>query len=193
MTENLKIYIFRHGESEYNRDNKFTGLKDVKLTPHGIQQAKLIADKLKDKVFQVAYRTRLIRSKETLNEVLRYHKNITVIEDDRIIERSYGDLEGVTHQSFIEKHGKEQFDIIHRSYDVSAPGGESIKMVEERVLDFIKDLLHKMKREKISVAISAHGNSMRPFRRYFEGFSIEKMMKIENPYDDYFEYSVPIE
>jgi 2,3-bisphosphoglycerate-dependent phosphoglycerate mutase len=193
LTKNLKIYIFRHGESEYNRDNKFTGLQDVKLTPHGIQQAKIIGEKLKDKVFQVAYRTRLIRSIETLDEVLRYHKNVTVIEDNRIIERSYGELERQTHQSFIDKHGKELFDIYHRSYDVAPPGGESIKMVEERVLAFIQDLLQKMKREKISVAISAHGNSMRPFRRYFEGFSIEKMMKLENPWDDYFEYSVPDE
>jgi 2,3-bisphosphoglycerate-dependent phosphoglycerate mutase len=144
-------------------------------------------------VFQVAYRTRLIRSIETLDEVLRYHKNVTVIEDNRIIERSYGELERQTHQSFIDKHGKELFDIYHRSYDVAPPGGESIKMVEERVLAFIQDLLQKMKREKISVAISAHGNSMRPFRRYFEGFSIEKMMKLENPWDDYFEYSVPDE
>jgi len=65
-----------------------------------------------------------------------------------------------------------------------------VKMVEKRVLSFIKELLAFMKREKINVAISAHGNSMRPFRRYFEKLSIKEMSKLENPWDDYFEYVV---
>lgn len=193
MADELKIFLFRHGQSEFNRDEKFTGWLDIALTPLGIDQAKMIAEKLRNREFQVAYQTRLSRSKETLNEVLKYHPNVEVIEDDRIIERSYGELQGKTHKWCIETYGKKQFDTWHRSYDVPPPGGESIKMVEVRVLEFIKELLEKMKKERINVAISAHGNSMRPFRRYFEGFSIEEMMKLDNPYDNYFEYTIPLE
>ena len=87
---------------------------------------------------------------------------------------------------------KSVYDIYHRSYDIPPPGGESIKMVEKRVNAFIKDLLKKMKKEKINVAISAHGNSMRPFRKHFEKLTQEQMMKLENPWDDYFEYTVKL-
>ncbi|MFX1294304.1 MAG: histidine phosphatase family protein [Promethearchaeota archaeon] len=186
--------MFRHGETEFNRDKKFTGHLDIKLTPKGIEQSKFIAEKLRDKEFQVAYHSRLSRSKDTLLIVVKeYHPNVEIIEDNRIIERSYGDFQGKTHKWCIETYGKEQFDIWHRSYDVPPPNGESIRIVEKRVLDFIEDLLKKMKKERVNVAIAAHGNSMRPFRRYFENFSIKEMMKLENPYDDYFEYSVSIE
>lgn len=186
-----KIYLFRHGGTHYNQKKIFTGWKDSKLSALGIKHAKVLAKKLKNKRIDVAFRTRLSRSKDTLKEVLKYHPECKmIIEDDRMIERGYGNLEGMSHKKFIEKYGKKQFDIYHRSYDVAPPGGESIKMVEKRVLSFIKDLLKFIKKEKVNVAISAHGNSMRPFRRYFEGFSVKKMMEIENPWDDYFEYSV---
>ncbi len=193
MAKELKIYIFRHGQSEFNRDKRFTGWMDAKLTPLGIKQAQEIAEELRDKTFQIAYHSRLSRSIDTLNEVLKFHKDITIIQDDRIIERSYGDLQGKYHKDVIAEVGNAQFDIWHRSYDVPPPGGESIKIVEERVLDFIKELIEKMKKEKVSVAISAHGNSMRPFRRYFEKFSVDEMMKLENPYNDAFEYTVSVE
>lgn len=191
LTNELKIYLFRHGFSEFNRDGRFTGWQDPPLTSEGIDQAQRIAEMLQDKAFQVAYHTRLRRSIDTLTEILKFHNNVQVIEDNRIMERSYGILEGRTHQSVIDEVGKAQFDIWHRSYDVPPPGGESIQMVEKRVLEFIEDLLNKMKTDQVSIAISAHGNSMRPFRRYFEGLSIEEMMKLENPWDHYFEYTIP--
>jgi len=105
-----------------------------------------------------------------------------------MIERSYGCLERKFHKTITAKYGRKQFDIWHRSYDVSPPGGESIEMVEKRVLSFIEDLTALMKRERVDVVVSAHGNSMRPFRRYFENLTIEQMMKLENPYDKYFDY-----
>lgn len=188
-----KIYLFRHGGTKYNEKKIFTGWKDSKLSPLGLKHAKILAQKLKNKKIEVAFRTRLSRSKKTLKEVLKYHPECKiVIEDDRMIERSYGKLQGMSHKKFIEKYGKKKFDIYHRSYDVAPPGGESIKMVEKRVISFIKDLLEFVKREKVNVAISAHGNSMRPFRRYFEHLSIEEMMELENPWNDYFEYSVDV-
>jgi len=218
----LHIYIFRHAQTTFNRDHKFTGWKNPRLTKKGIQEAKKVARKLKNEKFQVAFRTNTTRSKQTLNEVLKYHPECrAVIVNDRMIERSYGKLEGKHHSGFIEREGKDDYrtllhwhkvdhltkrerdefikavgeaelKIIRRSYNHPPPGGESVKMVEDRVNKFIKDLLKFMKREKVNVAISAHGNSMRPFRKYFEKFSRDKMMKLENPFDDYFHYEIKV-
>lgn len=187
----LHIYIFRHGETYFNKRKRFTGWIDSKLTPEGMKDAKKIAEKMKKEKFQIAFKTRLSRSGDTLKQVLKYHPECRkVITDDRIIERSYGILQGKFHKTVIAKYGKKQFDIWHRSYAVSPPGGESIKMVGKRVLSFIKDLVDLMKTERANVAISAHGNSMRPFRRYFEHLTVEQMMELENPHDDYFDYTV---
>ena len=216
----LHIYLFRHGQTYYNRDHFFTGWKDARLTPLGVRQAKKIAEKLRTKRIDVAYQTRLSRSKDTLKYVLKYHPECRdIIEDDRMIERSYGRLEGLSHTGFIQRVGKkaydviregdviddlsrekreeverligeDEFNIIHRSYHIPPPGGESVKMVEKRVRSFIKDMLKRMRKEKSNIAISAHGNSMRPFRRYFEHLTIKQMMKLENPWDNYFEYTI---
>ena len=185
------IYVFRHGETYYNRSRRFTGWVNSRLTPKGVKQSNVIAEKLRKKKFQVAFKTSLCRSSNSLKIVLKYHSECEkVIVDDRMIERSYGDLERKFHKTVIKKYGKRQFDVWHRSYDVPPPGGESIKMVEKRVLSFIKDLIVLMKKERVNVVISAHGNSMRPFRRYFENLTIEQMMKLKNPYDEYFDYIV---
>jgi len=187
----LHIYIFRHGETFYNRSKRFTGGTNSRLTPKGIRQASLIAEKLRNKTFQLAFETSLSRSSDSLKIVLKHHPECKkVIVDDRMIERSYGDLQRKFHKTVIRKYGKKQFDIWHRSYNVSPPGGESIKTVEKRVLSFIQDLVILMKRKRVSVVISAHGNSMRPFRRHFENLTTKQMMKLENPYDKYFDYIV---
>ena len=218
----LHIYLFRHGQTYFNRAHRFTGWKDSRLTMQGVRDARRIALRLRKKKIDIAYRTHLSRSRDTLRQVLRYHPECRkVITDDRMIERSYGTLQGKTHSAFVQKlgerdyktllhwhavdhlHGKEraafvreagefELQVVRRSYDERPPRGESIKMVEKRVLAFVRDLLKKMKKEKVNVAISAHGNSMRPFRRYFEHLTVEKMMKLENPFDDYFEYVVEV-
>ena len=102
-------------------------------------------------------------------------------------------LEGREKAEFIRRAGEAELQVIRRSYSVAPPNGESVKMVEKRVRAFIRDLLKFMKRNKVDVAISAHGNSMRPFRRYFEKLSIQEMMKLENPWDDFFQYRVNVE
>ncbi len=193
MCMKLKIYLFRHGQTTFNRDKRFTGWKDSKLTARGIKDAKTVARKLKGKTFAVAFQTRLSRSKDSLKYVLQYHPECEkIITDDRMIERSYGDLQGKYHKTIIAQYGKKQFDVWHRSYRRPPPQGESLAMVEKRVKAFIKDLLKFMKKNKVNVAISAHGNSMRPFRRYFEKMSVKEMMELENPWDEYFEYEVKV-
>ncbi|MBT4166406.1 phosphoglycerate mutase family protein [archaeon] len=218
----LKIYLFRHGQTYYNKNKIFTGWKDSKLTPTGIKQAKIIAKKLKNKKFQVAFYTRLSRSKDTLKEVLKYHPECKkLIKDDKMIERSYGTLSGMSHKKFIESMGKQKFnlmkqgdaienldpetrkkakkilgkvayDAVHRGYNTPPPKGESFAMVEKRVQKFIKDLKKFMKKEKVNVAISAHGNSIRLFRKIMEKTSKEKTIQWVIPYEDYFEYSINI-
>lgn len=216
------IYLFRHGQSYYNRDHIFTGWKDSRLTPLGIRQAKVIAKKLKNKHIDAGVQTSLSRSIDTLKEVLKYHPECkTIIVNDKMLERNYGKLCGKSHKWFVKKQGTDTYKtllhwhkidhlsgwerkrfikttgeaelkIIRRSYSVAPSGGESVKMVEKRVNSFIKELIKLIKREKVNVAISAHGNSMRPFRKYFEKLTVKQMMELENPWDDYFDYVVDV-
>jgi len=188
-----KIYIFRHGQTYYNKNGWFTGWKDSRLTPLGIRQARIIARKLKGKKFQVAFCTRLSRSKQTLKEVLKYHPECKkIIEDNRMIERSYGKLEGKHHDTIIKKFGKAQYDAWHRGYDVRPPGGESFADVEKRVRSFIKDLKRFIKKNKVNVAISAHGNSIRLFRKIMERAPKSKAVRWFIPYDKYYEYTIKV-
>jgi len=187
----MKIYLFRHGQTYYNRDKIFTGWKDSQLTPLGIIQAKGLAQKLKSVRFTVAYQSRLNRSKETLKEVLDFHPECkTVITDDRMIERSYGKLSGQQHTTIIKKYGQAKFDVWHRGYDVRPPGGESFADVYKRVSEFAKEMLAKIRKEKINVAISAHGNSIRIFRKVVEHTPVAEVVKWQIPYDKVFEYTV---
>jgi 2,3-bisphosphoglycerate-dependent phosphoglycerate mutase len=216
----LKIYIFRHGETTYNRDEKFTGSNDARLTAKGRKQAKVIAEKLKNKKFQVAIRSGLSRSIDTLTPVLKFHPECKLIlEENRITERNYGDLQGTTHEDFIKRIGKRGYDLrvegdaiqdleprlkrkvqrflgeeeykaIHRGFNVAPPGGESFADVEKRVKDFIKDLKKFMKKHKVNVAISGHGNSIRLFRKIMENSSIRETTSWNIPYDKIFTYTV---
>lgn len=187
------IYLFRHGQTEYNAKGIFTGFKDSKLTKRGIEDAKIIALRLKNKKIDVAFQTSLSRSKDTLKEVLKYHLECKkIITDDRMLERGYGKIEGQSHYDFVKKHSPELYDRYHRSYEIAPPNGESIKMVEKRVLSFIKYLIKFIKENKVNVAVSAHGNSIRPFRRYFEKLTIKHMIEMEMPYDNYFQYKIKV-
>ncbi len=185
------IYLFRHGQSEFNLNKTFTGWLDSKLTPLGIEQAKTIALLLKDKKIDLAYTSSLSRAIDTLKEVLIYHPECQeTITDDRIIERSYGDLSGHTHEETIAKYGQEQFDKWHRGWTEKANNGESFLDVEARVGEFIADLKAKYSGQDLGIAISAHGNSIRLFRKIMENASIEDTVSWTIPYDQYFEYTI---
>lgn len=187
----LKIYIFRHGQTTFNRDGRFTGFLDAKLTKLGIKQAKIVAGKLRGKKFQAAFRHKLSRSRDTLKEVLKYHPECRrIIIDNRIIERGYGKLQGKTHDEIIVKYGQEQYDKWHRGFNSRPPVGESFADVEKRVAGFIRDLKKFMKKDKVNVAISASGNSIRLFRKIMEGASEKKACSWKIPYDKYFEYTI---
>mgnify|MGYP001598576619 FL=1 len=189
----VKIYLFRHGQTFYNEKGIFTGWKDSKLSPRGIKSAKVVARKLKSKKFGIAFQTRLSRSKDTLKEVLKFHPECrNIIQDDRMIERNYGTLNGMSHNTFIKKFGQKEYAKIHRGFNDAAPKGESFAMVEKRVASFIKDLKEMLKKEKVNVAISGHGNSIRLFRKIMEKFKEEDVVKWKIPYDKYYTYSVSV-
>lgn len=191
MKKGLKIYLFRHGQTTFNRDKIFTGWKNAKLTEKGKKQARVISKKLKGKKFEVAVQTSLSRSKDTLKIVLKNHPEcVLVLEDDRMIERSYGSLAGKSHKTIIQKYGEGQYEKWHRGFNCRPPKGESFADVEKRVRNFIKDLKRFMKKKDVNVAISAHGNSIRLFRKIMEGLSVKETCEIFVPYDKVFEYEV---
>lgn len=190
MAKELNIYLFRHGQTTFNRDGVFTGWKDAKLTPLGIKQAKKLGLDLKNKKFEVAFYTCLSRSKQTLKEVLKFHPYVQIIEDNRMIERDYGSLDGHSHSQIMKKYGEDKYNLWHRSFSTRPPKGESFADVEVRVKSFIKDLIKFMKKNKISVAISAHGNSIRLFRKIMEKASKEETCAWNIPYDKVFSYSI---
>ncbi len=186
-----KIYLFRHGVTKDNAEGIFSGFRDVSLNEKGFRDAKIVALRLENKKIDVAFHSGMKRSIETLNQVLKSHPecNLTV-EDSRIKERNYGKLQGKTHLQVASNSGVEKYDLWHRDYETKPLAGESIKDVEKRVLAFIKDLLKFIKEKKVNVAVSAHGNSIRPFRRYFEKLSVKEMCSLYNDYESVWDYDV---
>ncbi|MFH1711409.1 MAG: histidine phosphatase family protein [Nanoarchaeota archaeon] len=187
-----KIYLFRHGVTQDNSEGVFSGWRDVPLNKKGIRDAKIVALRLKDKKLTLAFQSDLIRSKQTLKEVLKFHKHVKVLTDSRIKERNYGLLQGKTHFDVVKKYGVDKYDGWHRGYENRPPKGESLKDVEVRVLEFIKSLIETMRDEKVSVIVSAHGNSMRAFRRHFEKLSVSEMCTLYNDYESVYEYSIEV-
>ncbi|MEK7611350.1 MAG: histidine phosphatase family protein [Patescibacteria group bacterium] len=185
----MYIYIFRHGESTDNRGHIFSGWRNPDLSEKGLVDTQELAELLKDKEFSFVYTPNLTRNLKTVQEILKYHPETKTIQDDRIRERSYGDLQGNLHLELMKKDLKTYLGY-HRSYETPPPGGESIADVEKRVLPFLDMLVKKISLEGVSVAVCGGNNSLRVIRRHFEKLSVEQMMKLENPFDNYFQYEV---
>jgi 2,3-bisphosphoglycerate-dependent phosphoglycerate mutase len=174
------IAVFRHGESEDNRHRVFSGWRNPALTETGREQARALALKLKTLPLDVVITSDQDRAKETARLALAYQPNIKWEEERRIKERNYGDLAGQSKEAWMKKD-PERTALWRRGYDVAPPNGESLKMVEERVWPFLDKLVQRIRREKINVALSVHGNSMRVIRRYFEHMDVEAELTHENP------------
>jgi len=185
------VYIFRHAETVHNKKHIFSGWSRTKLTKKGRKQAGAVGKKLKNKKFAMCFSSDQDRALETAQIVLKHHKGIPIIVDARLRERNYGKLTGKSKLK-LEKKNPRQYQIWHRSYNIAPPGGESFKMVNARVKPFIKDLLKIMKQFKVNVAVSAHGNSIRPLRKHFEHLTISQMRKIENRHDKFWSYRVEV-
>jgi 2,3-bisphosphoglycerate-dependent phosphoglycerate mutase len=186
-----KLFVFRHAETTDNKREIFSGWRDPKLTLKGLEQAQEIAEQLKREKISYAFTSHLRRARETLKIVLETHKDVPVFIDDRLIERCYGLLQGRSKRK-VAKERPEWFTQIHRGYDFPPPEGESLKMVEKRTLPFLVQLEEWLRQNRGNVAISCHGNSLRPIRRVFEHLSLRQMLQIENPQDHAMSYALHV-
>jgi len=177
-----KLFVFRHAETFDNRRGIFSGWRDSKLTSKGLAQAQKIAEQLKQYQIDYAFTSHLKRARKTLEIVLEAHPPVPVFVDDRLIERCYGLLQGKSKGKVADENPK-WFAQVHRGYESAPPKGESLKIVEKRVLSFLKQLSDWLGQNPGNVAISCHSNSIRPIRRIFEHLSLKQMLKLKNPQD----------
>lgn len=176
-----KLVIFRHGQSVWNLENKFTGWVDVELSEKGIAEAKAAGEKLKGFSFDYAYASALKRAQSTLELALKTagHAPLTPIYDVALNERMYGDLQGLNKAETAEKYGDEQVKIWRRSYDIPPPKGESLKDTAARVIPYFeKEIAPKLKAGK-NIVIAAHGNSLRALIMYLEKMTPEQILEFE--------------
>ena len=166
-----KLVLLRHGQSQWNLENRFTGWKDVPLTEEGIKEAENAGKLIKknnikfDKVFSSV----LIRANKTAEIAMHHAKmshllqenNLTYVKNQSLNERDYGDLVGLNKSETADKFGKEQVHIWRRSYDIPPPNGESLKDVVQRVSPFFKQEIEPMIFSGKNILIAAHGNSLR--------------------------------
>src|SRR5882724_1801323 len=182
MNDRLLVLV-RHGQSEWNLKNLFTGWKDVDLTEAGVAEARAAGRKLKAQGlgFDVAYTSALKRAQRTLDLILQEMGGATIpiFRDQALNERDYGDLVGLNKDDARKKWGEEQVLQWRRSYDVPPPGGESLRDTVARTLPYyVQEILPRVLRGD-RVLISAHGNSLRALVMVLERLSPEKILKRE--------------
>jgi 2,3-bisphosphoglycerate-dependent phosphoglycerate mutase len=181
MSDRLLVLV-RHGQSDWNLKNLFTGWKDVDLTEAGIAEARAAGRKLKAQglSFDIAYTSALKRAQRTLDLMLEEMGQIVpIVRDQALNERDYGDLVGMNKDDARKKWGEEQVLIWRRSYDVPPPGGESLKDTVARALPyFVQEIMpHVLRGER--TLISAHGNSLRALIMVLERLTPEQILKRE--------------
>lgn len=178
-----KLVIVRHGQSVWNKENKFTGWVDVDLAEKGVEEANRAGELLKDYKFDAAFTSVLKRANRTLDIILDKieQTDIPITYDEALNERMYGDLQGKNKDEMREEYGEEQVHIWRRSYDVPPPGGESLKDTAERVLPYFEKEIVPMIKAGKNIIISAHGNSLRALIMKLENLTPEEILKTEVP------------
>ena len=177
-----KLIILRHGESEWNKLNLFTGWEDVSLTDQGKIEAKLAAFAIQNLKVDVnhAYTSALKRAKDTLEIVLYIlKKDIPIISDQALNERNYGSLTGMNKDEARNKWGDEQVKLWRRSYDVAPENGESLKDTCERTIPYFKKNILPKLYDGENVINTAHGNSLRSIIMFVEELSEEEIVNVE--------------
>lgn len=177
------LMLVRHGQSQWNLENRFTGWIDIDLSEQGVREAREAGEKLKGYKFDVAFTSDLIRAQRTLDIILDIieRDNIPVYKDKALNERMYGDLQGLNKDETRQKYGAEQVKLWRRSFDVAPPNGESLKNTAERVIPYYeKYIVPELKAGK-NVLVSAHGNSLRALLMYLENLTKEQIVETEIP------------
>ncbi|MCE9535966.1 MAG: 2,3-bisphosphoglycerate-dependent phosphoglycerate mutase [Nitrospirae bacterium] len=178
-----RLVLLRHGESQWNLENRFTGWVDVPLTPRGIQEAKNAGDKLRGFTFDRAFTSVLARANETLRLVLEGigQSDLPVVKDKALNERMYGELQGLNKAETANKYGEAQVKVWRRSYDIPPPGGESLKDTAERVLPYYEQTIKPYLLKGETILIAAHGNSLRALTMELEQLSREQVLELNIP------------
>lgn len=177
------LVLVRHGQSEWNLKNLFTGWRDVGLTDKGREEARAAGEKLKARglKFDIAYTSALTRAQKTCDIILDVlgQNDLKTIRDQALNERDYGDLSGLNKDDARKKWGEEQVHIWRRSYDVPPPGGESLRDTGARVWPYY---LHEMQPHLLggkTMLVAAHGNSLRALIMALDGLSPDEVVKLE--------------
>ncbi len=176
------LVLVRHGQSEWNKKNLFTGWRDVELTEQGRKEAREAGELMKAAGyrFDVAFTSGLKRAQETNALALEAlgQRDLPVIENEALNERDYGDLAGLNKDDAREKWGEEQVHIWRRSFDIPPPGGESLRMTAERVLPYFdaEIMPRVLKGERVLVA--AHGNSLRALVMQLDDLGPEEIVEV---------------
>jgi 2,3-bisphosphoglycerate-dependent phosphoglycerate mutase len=178
-----ELVLIRHGESQWNLENKFTGWIDIPLSKGGENEAKKAGEKLKGLKFDVIFTSvlqRAIKTYEIAAEVAGL-KSLPVFKDQALNERKYGDLQGLNKDDTRKKFGAEQVKLWRRSYDISPPNGESLKDTSERVMPYYYGKIEPYLRQGKNVLVFAHGNSLRALIMHLDNLSKEEVVDLEIP------------
>lgn len=177
------LVLLRHGESQWNKENRFTGWIDVDLSERGEQEAYAAGQILRtlpiDAVFTSALRRAIRTAEIALEAAGKSHLPIT--KDAALNERHYGDLQGLNKDEVAQTYGQEQFKLWRRSYDVAPPNGESLKMTQERVLPYYQQHILPLLKAGNNVLVVAHGNSLRALVMALENLSPEQIIETNIP------------
>ena len=180
----MNLILIRHGQSEWNALNQFTGWRDPDLTAKGIEEAHnagRIINNLKIN-FDLVFTSALIRAQNTAEIILKeINQPLSTIKNQALNERNYGDLAGLNKDDARKRWGNEQVHIWRRSYDIPPPGGESLKDTGERVLPFFMNEILPHVCEGKNVLVAAHGNSLRSLIKFLDNISDEDIVKLEIP------------
>jgi len=191
-----KLVLLRHGQSQWNLENRFTGWVDVALTPKGEEEAHRAGRQLKEASFRpvVAYTSNLQRAQRTLAIVLgELDLQLPIHRHEALNERHYGELQGKNKAETAQQFGEEQVKIWRRSFDVPPPGGESLKDTAARTLPYYESkIVGELKANK-DVLVVAHGNSLRSIVMAIEKMSPEQILQTEMSTGTPWVYDVKIE
>ena len=175
-----KLILLRHLESQWNKENKFTGWQDIPLSQEGIDSAKEVAEKLADFKIDQIYTSPLIRNKETVSLILKnLSRDLPVVIDRALDERNYGKLQGLNKNEVKKQYGEEQVRLWRRSWDQAPPEGESLRDVFERAVPFFQKYVEKDLKDEKNVLVVASHNSLRALVKYIEKISEDDIINIE--------------
>ena len=179
------IVLVRHGQSQWNEKNLFTGWKDPDLTEKGEKEAIEAGLALKESgyKFDIMFTSVLLRAKRTGKLILKQmgQEDLKTFENEALNERNYGDLVGLNKDDARKKWGEDQVHKWRRSFDIAPPGGESLKMTAERVLPYFEETILPLLKEKSEILVAAHGNSLRALVMQLDKLNSDEVVKLEIP------------